>query len=59
MIKNKYFINKQKIAKYFLLQSTIKGILQIFKELFGLVFVQIKGAKRNKISETRKGANIV
>jgi hypothetical protein len=34
-------------------------MLQIFKELFGLVFVQIKGVKRNKIFETRKGANIV
>jgi metallopeptidase MepB len=59
MIKNKYFINKQKIAKYFLLQLTIKGMLQIFKELFSLVFVQIKGAECNKISETRKGADIV
>jgi metallopeptidase MepB len=59
MIKNKYFINKQKITKYFLLQSTIKGMLQIFEELFGLVFVQIKGAERDKISETGKSANIV
>jgi metallopeptidase MepB len=59
MIKNKYFIDKQKIAEYFPLQSTIEGMLQIFKELFGLVFVQIEGAERDKISETGKGADIV
>jgi metallopeptidase MepB len=39
MIENEYFINKQKIAKYFPLQSTIEGMLQISDELFGLVFV--------------------
>jgi metallopeptidase MepB len=59
MIKNEYFIDERKIAEYFPLQSTIEGMLQIFEELFGLVFVQIEGAERDKISETGKGADIV
>jgi len=59
MVENEYSIDEQKIAEYFPLQSTIEGMLQIFEELFGLVFVQIEGAERDKISETGKGDDIV
>jgi metallopeptidase MepB len=59
MVKNEYSIDEQKIAEHFPLQSTIEGMLQIFEKLFGLVFVQIEGAERDKISETGKGADIV
>jgi metallopeptidase MepB len=59
MVENEYSIDEQKIAEYFPLQSTIEGMLQIFEELFGLVFIQIEGAERDKISETGKGVDIV
>jgi metallopeptidase MepB len=59
MVENEYSIDEQKLAEYFPLQSTIEGMLQIFEELFGLVFVQIEGAERDKISETGKGTDIV
>jgi metallopeptidase MepB len=59
MVENEYSIDEQKIAEYFPLQPTIEGMLQIFGELFGLVFVKIEGEERDKISETGKGADIV
>jgi metallopeptidase MepB len=59
MVENEYSIDEQKIAEYFPLQSTIEGMLKIFEELFGLVFVQIDGAERDKISETGNGNDIV
>jgi metallopeptidase MepB len=59
MIENEYSIDEQMIAEYFPLQSTIEGMLGIFGKLFGLVFVQIEGEERDKISETGRGADIV
>ena len=59
MVENEYSIDKQNIAEYFPLESTIKGMLRIFEKLFGLVFVEIEGVERDKISETGKGADIV
>jgi metallopeptidase MepB len=59
MVENEYSIDEQKIAEYFPLQSTIEGMLKIFEELFGLVFVQIDGEERDKISPTGKGVDII
>ncbi|KAK2743859.1 hypothetical protein FQN55_007079 [Onygenales sp. PD_40] len=59
MLERDYSINHQLIAEYFPLQTTIRGMLKIFEELFGLVFVEITGEERNKISETGKGSDIV
>jgi metallopeptidase MepB len=59
MIEKEYAIDEQKIAEYFPLQSTINGMLHIFEELFGLVFVEITGEDRTKISPTGKGDDIV
>jgi metallopeptidase MepB len=58
MVETEYSIDEQKIAEYFPLQSTVEGMLNIFEELFGLVFVSIEGAERDKISETGKGGDI-
>ncbi len=59
MVEKEYSIDEQKIAEYFPLHITIDGMLKIFEELFGLVFVRIEGEGRDKISETGKGADIV
>jgi len=59
MVEKEYTIDEQKIAEYFPLQSTVNSMLQIFEELFGLVFVEIVGEERDKISPTGKGNDIV
>lgn len=59
MLERDYSLDQEAIAEYFPLETTIRGMLQIFEELFGLVFVQITGADRDAISETGKGEDIV
>ncbi|GAM88336.1 hypothetical protein ANO11243_063690 [Dothideomycetidae sp. 11243] len=58
MLEKDYSLNQELIAEWFPLQTTIRGMLQIFEEIFGLVFVQITGAERDKISPTGKGEDI-
>ncbi|KAF2805631.1 zincin [Mytilinidion resinicola] len=59
LLERDYSLDQQKITEYFPLQTTIRGMLQIFEELFGLVFVEIMGEERDKIAETGKGSDIV
>jgi metallopeptidase MepB len=59
LLERDYSLNQQKITEYFPLQTTIRGMLHIFEELFGLVFVEITGEERDKIAETGKGEDIV
>jgi metallopeptidase MepB len=50
MEEKEFAIDEQKIAEYFPLQSTVAGMLHIFEELFGFVFVEITGEDRTKLS---------
>jgi len=50
MVEKEFSINEQKIAEYFPLQSTIEGMLSIFENLMGFVFVEIVGEDRDKLS---------
>lgn len=59
MLEQEFSLDQEAIAEYFPLETTIRGMLQIFEELFGLVFVQITGKDRDAISETGKGDDIV
>ncbi|KZF25458.1 metallopeptidase MepB [Xylona heveae TC161] len=59
LVEQQYSLDHQKIAEYFPLQTTIRGMLQIFEEIFGLVFVELTGKERDAISETGKGSDIV
>ncbi|OCL03820.1 hypothetical protein AOQ84DRAFT_391973 [Glonium stellatum] len=59
MLERDYSLDQQKIAEYFPLQTTVRGMLQIFEELFGLVFIEIIGKDRDEIADTRKGSDIV
>jgi metallopeptidase MepB len=59
MLEKDYSLDQNKIAEYFPLMPTITGMLNIFEELFGMVFVEITGADRDAISETGKGEDIV
>lgn len=59
MQEQDYQLDQNLISEYFPLQTTIQGMLKIFEELFGLVFVEITGADRDAISPTGKGDDIV
>ncbi|KAF1843575.1 thimet oligopeptidase [Cucurbitaria berberidis CBS 394.84] len=60
MLEKDYQLDHQVIAEYFPLQTTIQGMLKIFEELFGLVFVEIVGEEeRAALAEGGKGSDIV
>jgi metallopeptidase MepB len=59
MLEKQYSVDQQKIAEYFPLQTTIRGMLETFQHLFGLVFVEITGEERNKLADSGKGSDIV
>ena len=60
MEEQDYQLDQQLISEYFPLQTTIRGMLQIFEDLFGLAFVEITpGKDRDAISPTGKGQDIV
>lgn len=58
MIERDYSIDENKIAEYFPLQSTVTGMLKIFEELLGFVFVELGPEERAKISPTGKAEDI-
>ncbi|KAI0830999.1 Metalloprotease [Hypoxylon sp. FL0890] len=58
MVEQEYNIDEVKIAEYFPLQSTVQGMLQIFEELFGLVFVELDTSERKRLSSTGKAEDI-
>lgn len=59
LLEQDYQLDAQKIAEYFPLQTTIHGMLEIFEQLFGLVFEEITGEDRASISPTNKGEDLV
>lgn len=48
MLQKQYFVDQQRIAEYFPLQTTISGMLDMFQQLFGLVFVEIEGDEKTR-----------
>ncbi|RYN69009.1 Saccharolysin [Alternaria tenuissima] len=60
MLEKDFQLDHQVIAEYFPLQTTIQGMLKIFEELFGLVFVEIVGEEdRAALADGGKGSDIV
>lgn len=59
LLEQDYQLDAQKIAEYFPLQTTVHGMLEIFEQLFGLVFVEITDEDRASISPTNKGEDLV
>ncbi|RFU26765.1 hypothetical protein B7463_g9574, partial [Scytalidium lignicola] len=59
MLETQYLVDQEKIAEYFPLQTTIKGMLEIFQHLFGLVFIEITNNERNKLANSGKGSDLV
>ncbi|KAI9741667.1 MAG: hypothetical protein M1834_000051 [Cirrosporium novae-zelandiae] len=59
MLEKEFSLDQQKVAEYFPIQTTIHGMLEIFEQIFGLVFVEITGGSRDKISPSGNGSEIV
>jgi metallopeptidase MepB len=59
MLEKDYQLDHQIIAEYFPLQTSIQGMLKIFEELFGLVFVEIVGEDRAALADGGKAEDIV
>ncbi|KAF2098814.1 metallopeptidase MepB [Rhizodiscina lignyota] len=59
MLERDFQLDHQTISEFFPLETTIRGMLHIFEELFGLAFVELKGKDRDALSETGKGSDIV
>lgn len=59
LLEKDYSLDQQKLAEYFPLGHTIRGMLGIFEQLFGLVFVEIIGSDRSSISPSGNGDDII
>ncbi|KIX93608.1 uncharacterized protein Z520_10786 [Fonsecaea multimorphosa CBS 102226] len=59
MEEKDYQLDQQLISEWFPLQTTIKSMLEIFEQIFGLVFVEIVGKDRDTVSPSGKGEDIV
>ncbi|PNS16265.1 Saccharolysin [Sphaceloma murrayae] len=58
-LEQDYQLDQELISEWFPLETSIRGMLQIFEEIFGLVFVQITGEDRANVSPTGKGDDII
>ena len=58
-IEQNFQLDQEKLADYFPLSCTIRGMLRIFEELLGFHFVELVGDDRAKISPTGKADDIV
>jgi metallopeptidase MepB len=59
LLERDYSLDHEKLAEYFPLQHCIRGMLEIFEQLFGLVFVEITGSDRASSSPSGKSEDIV
>lgn len=48
--EKEFSIDESEVANYFPLKSTIEGMLHIFEELFGFVFVELDAEARTALS---------
>lgn len=59
MIEQDFSVDQEKVKEYFPLGPTIRGMLEIFEQLFGLSFVEISGDDRAAISPDGIGEHVV
>jgi len=59
MLEQDYSLDQEKLAEWFPLETSIRGMLTIFETLFGMTFVEITGEDRGAISPSGKGDDIV
>ncbi|KAG9852611.1 zincin, partial [Aureobasidium melanogenum] len=59
MLEKQSSIDREQIAEFFPLETTVTGVLDIFSHLFGLVFKEIVGEDRDALSSTSQGGDLV
>ncbi|CAF3528658.1 unnamed protein product [Fusarium graminearum] len=57
--EKEYSVDEAKISQYFPVDSTFAGMLKIFEEIFGFVFVELTPEERARLSPTGKAEDIV
>ncbi|KDN68077.1 putative metallopeptidase MepB [Colletotrichum sublineola] len=57
--QERHSVDQEKISEYFPLQPTVEGMLRIFEHLFGMVFLEVQGEERDKLSPTGRGDDLV
>lgn len=56
--EEEYSVDEIKISQYFPVDTTFAGMLKIFEEIFGFVFVELKEDERARLSPTGKAEDI-
>ncbi|KAI5206465.1 metallopeptidase MepB [Aureobasidium subglaciale] len=59
MLETQHSVNRQEIAEYFPLETTVTGVMEIYSQLFGLVFEKICAQDRAVLSSTGQGSDLV
>ena len=59
MLERDFSLDQEKLSEWFPLETSIRGMLNIFETLFGMTFVEIIGDDRSAISPSGKGDDIV
>ncbi|KAI5204327.1 hypothetical protein AUEXF2481DRAFT_62886 [Aureobasidium subglaciale EXF-2481] len=59
MLETQHSVNRQEIAEYFPLQTTVAGVMDIYSRLFGLVFEEVCVEDRDAFSPTDQGSDLV
>ena len=59
MLERDYSLDQEKLAEWFPLETSIRGMLTIFETLFGMIFVEITGDDRSAISPSGSGNDII
>ncbi|KAI5272527.1 metallopeptidase MepB [Aureobasidium subglaciale] len=59
MLETQHSVNRQEIAEYFPLQTTVAGVMDIYSRLFGLVFEELRAEDRGALFPTDQGSDLV
>ncbi|KAG5981126.1 hypothetical protein E4U55_003262 [Claviceps digitariae] len=59
MKEREYSIDENEVSQYFPVDSTYRGMLKIFEQIFGLVFVELSKEDQSRLSPTGKSEDIV
>lgn len=59
MLETQHPVDRQQLAEYFPLETTVKGVIDIFQHPFGSVFEEIITEERCRLSPTGRGEDLV
>lgn len=59
MLETQYSVDRQELAEYFPLETTLNGVMEIFQHLFGLIFDEVIAEERHRLAPTGMGEDLV